>query len=583
MLRLQRRQWPLVLSAAALLGTLLLALPAAGAEKGRTVIGGVRLAHMSQVLAARYWAAHPELAPTGLGERLQQVTEAASGQAASLSLGQFLFAKPPVFNKDVFGLPQNEESVSACQSNPNIVLGGTNDFRGILDEQGNFTGWHFSNDGGRTLTNEGLLPAVPLLSDSETEIPSGGDPVDVVGNGCALYAASLAFDPVDPFSNRNGIAVYKSDPATLASCETEFPGNSNPACWPVRRLVAEGVGVAEPTEAAPGHFLDKEWMDVGVSGAAGEVVWVTYSDFALTGPEELDFTAEIFALRCTNDLVSCTSPIPISSDTDVQFSDVTIGPDGRVYVTWAKIEGELEEAPQIFTIKIRVAEPGSTVFGPEHTVFREELPIPFGGLLHANDLRIATYPKNDVAMVGGKPRVFVVWDACRFRPLDTICEEPEIKLVFSDDRGATWSDVIVLSQGGDNYFPSIASNDAASPTLAFTWFTNRRDLQFHNRQDVEFLAFDPATLRARARQLITGSPIPVLSSGNEPEADPILGGFFIGDYIEVAAVGDVGYVHYNANYRQVQLLEPLGVEGVPVPQQDNYLERVRLRSGFALP
>ena len=54
---------------------------------------------------------------------------------------------------------------------------------------------------------------------------------------------------------------------------------------------------------------------------------------------------------------------------------------------------------------------------------------------------------------------------------------------------------------------------------------------------------------------------------NETEADPFLGGFFVGDYIEVAQVKNRSYVGYNANYRQIPVL----FDGFPINQQDNYL------------
>jgi hypothetical protein len=551
----------------------------AGGEGNTEIAGGTKLASISQIAKLRA----PLFTPKDLTSRMARARTYA-GHAASggngNGNGNGNGDTRDVFNRDVFGLPQNEESVTACKTNTNIVLSGTNDYRGLIDPAGNFTGWHFSNNGGRSLTNEGLLPPVTLLSEPNREQPSGGDPIDVAGTrnaagtapGCAyLYAGGLAYNPGDPFGDANGIAVYRSTPEILATCPTEYPNSANPACWPTRRLVAEAA-------AGSNHFLDKPWFDVGVSGAAGEVVWVTYSDFALGG--EFGFTgAEIFAVRCDRNLVACTPPIPISvDDADVQFSDVTIAPDGRVYVTWAQIIGELPTDPafpdQTFVIKMRVAEPGSTIFGPEQVVHSEDRAIPFGGFMHANDWRVATYPKNDVAILNGQPRVFVVWDACQYRPLSFVCEEALIKLKYSDNQGASWSPVIELSRGGDNYFPSIVSNDDAKrPRLAFTWFTNRHDRTFHNAQDVEYLTLDPArpTSRGDVRRLT--------NSSNESEADPLLGGFFIGDYIEVFATGNRAWVAYNANYRSERLLGPFGVEGIPVPQQDNYLVRLGLGGG----
>jgi hypothetical protein len=46
--------------------------------------------------------------------------------------------------------------------------------RGLIDPEGNFTGWHFSTNGGRSVTNEGLLPPV---QEKGQAVESGGDPV----------------------------------------------------------------------------------------------------------------------------------------------------------------------------------------------------------------------------------------------------------------------------------------------------------------------------------------------------------------------------------------------------------------------
>jgi hypothetical protein len=550
----------------ALLGIGLLAVPAAGVPKERPALGEGLLLHVSQSVSLRYWAAHPEQAPPDVGARLAQVSERAEAAAQSRAGGVF----GDRFNADVTGLPQNEESITACRSNRGIVLGSTNDFRGLLDPEENFTGWHFSNNGGRSLTNEGLLPSVEGL-------PSGGDPVTIADDACHLYAASLAYDPATVPAGENGVAVYRSEPAILASCPG---GGSDPACWPTRRLVA--AGTPAPPGGGPNDFLDKEWLYVGESG--GEtIVWVTYSRFTIDPEAPLGFTsAEIEAVRCNATLSSCTDPIPISNDPvdgpdlDVQFSDVTVGEDGRTYVTWSEIIGELPGDPdcpnpdpegncpqQIFVHKLRVAEPGSTSFGPERVVYEEDLAIPFGGRLHANDFRIATYPKNEVATVRGEPRVFVTWDACRFVVLGLTCEESVIKLIYSDDLGATWSDPVVVSRRGDNYFPTISTDRGRSPQrLALAWFTNRFDRAFHNRQDVELLTVNARTVRASRLRRVTGR-------SNESEADPLLGGLFIGDYIETFTHARRIWVHYNANYRQVRLLG----EGVRVNQQDNFLAR----------
>jgi hypothetical protein len=557
------------------LAAAVVAVPAASVPHDNTRIPYQLIEHLSQGVVANYWVANPDQAPSRIRASLQAIADAPDRTNSSNSNFCASPANRDTFNCDVFGLPQNEESVSTCPTNTDLVLGGTNDYRGLIDPQGNFTGWHWSTDGGHTIRNEGLLPPVTLLSSAEREVPSGGDPVKFIAPGCdAVYAASLAYNPENPFGDANGIAVYKSTPEVLSTCEPFLAdGTTNPACWPVRRLVAESVA---------GEFLDKPWMFVGVQ-AGVRYVWVTYTTFDIDPNAPLGFTgAEIHAVRCDENLVTCLEPIPISEangpDLDTQFSDVTVGPDGRAYITWSEIVGELPDDPdcepappceQTFIHKLRVeTAPGTAVFGPERIVFVENRAIPFGGFLHANDFRIATYPKNDVVTVRGNPRIFVIWDACKVRLLGFSCEEPEIKLSYSDDEGVTWTGPIVLSNGGDNYFPTITADRAGGNGLAAAWFTNYYDNDFHNRQDVMATSINSLTGQARGLKRVT-------VSANETEADPLLGGFFIGDYIEAVLAKNRLYVHWNANYRKVPLLggflnapdQPV----IPVNQQDNYL------------
>jgi hypothetical protein len=528
----------------------LVAVPYAGAGPEPESSSSV-LSKLSAGPLTRQLIAHPEQAPAASREgfgRLRDLTARVRGATAR---GPSAAGSGPLqsqrFNADELGLPQNEESITACPSRPNLVLGGTNDYRGLLDPQENFTGWHFSTDGGRTLHNEGLLPAIDF--GGGTMVPSGGDPIDVASRTCALYAGSLNYDPVDLFPN--GVGLYKTSPHRLATC----PGGADPSCWPRRKVVAR---------AGNDHvFLDKPWIYVGKS-AGKTYVWAVYSKFLCpdAGCSGTYNSNSINAVRCDADLTNCTSPIRISGrQPSIQFGDVTIGPDGRTYITWEQ-DNDLAtnfEPPEHMRFWLRVAPPGSTNFGPARLVAREPLNLGIAPL-HANDFRVATYPKSDVKMVGGKPRVYVVWDGCRARPLGSVCEEPAVKLRYSDDSGVSWSGTKILSGGGDNYFPTISVNRGGH-NLAVAWFTNRYDPVFHNRQDVELATVSPNGSVDNRRRLTNPS--------NETEADPLLGGFFIGDYIEVYAHNNRALVHYNANYRSIKLLG----EGFPVPQQDNYLAR----------
>lgn len=530
----------------------LAAIPASGSASGLSPTQ-TAFSRVSGPVLQRYVLAHPGDAPEGMASHVKATRAALAAARTAPPAPAALGTARQRFNQDFLGLPQNEESVAACSEQGQFVLGGTNDYRGLVNPTGNFTGWHFSTDDGQSVANEGLLPSVAL---NGHQVPSGGDPVDVATGNCDLYAASLNYpldlDFTDLPAGTNGVTVYRSDPATLANC----PGGDAGRCWPVRRFVA--------TNRA-GHFLDKEWMHVGRSGPAGRVVWVTYTDFDQSADDPAGFSASIFAVRCDAALDRCTAPQRISGDDrDVQFSDVTIGPDGRTYVTWAQVIGEVNGGPERFVLKSRVAPSGSTDFGPTRVVHSEDSPLPFNGRLHADDFRSATVPKSTVSMVGGTAREWVVWDACAVRVLGgTICEEAQVKLRWSDDQGATWSPVSTVSLGADNYFPTIAA-DPSTGRVAVAYYTSRYDEVFHNAQDVELVTVGVGG------SVVTRTRVTPFS--NEPEADPVLGGSFIGDYFEVDVRAGQAYVHYNANHVSVPLLG----EGRPVPQQDNFLRRLPL-------
>jgi len=547
-------------------------VPRAVAVEGQHV-PDVYLEHLSQSVQIQYYIHHPRAAPAQFARGISHLDQAPSRTTASSKQYCGSNANKDVFNCDFVGLPQNEESIASCPTNDNLVLGSANDYDGLVFS-GNITGWYWSTDGGHSVAKSGFLPPVTLGSlANHPEVPSGGDPVSFVPGGCdSLYAASLAYETSTVPFGPNGVAVYKSTPAALSSCA----GFDDPTCWPVKRVVAESDGDV---------FNDKEWMFVGTQNGV-RYVWVTWSEFRNDETAPLGYNgAQIKAVRCDENVVTCTAAIPISqfgppsaeTDLDVQFSDVTVGPDGRTYITWAGIVGELPGAngqpgqPQTFVIRERTeTAPGSAVFGPVHTVYTETNAIPFGGFLHANDFRVATYPKSDVVTVDGSPRIFVIWDACKFRLLDTSCEEPEIKLSYSlDPNGTTWAPPTVVSNGADNYFPTISADRTyTTNNIAVAWYTSYYDVAFHNAQDVQATSIDAATGRSRGLKRLTGP------QSNETEADPLLGGVFIGDYIEGVLIKDRYFVHYNANYRRLQVLGFAGPpfsNGFPVNQQDNYL------------
>lgn len=476
-------------------------------------------------------------------------------------------SQPLAFNDDREGMPQAEESVTACRTRPEVVLGGSIDYRGVLRPVANLVGWHLSIDGGRSLAAEGFLPPIDV---DGMPVPSAADPVVAADGDCRLYAAAYNTDRTrlrTKAKGPSGIGLYRSDPTTLSSCGQ----GSDPACWPHKRLAA-----ASRQDGTRQVSLDKPWMDVGDSGKAGRVVWVAYIAFMSTA-DGGSLPSAIEAVRCDADLLHCSDPIPLSApDHNAQLPDLVIGPDGRTYVSWIEFDRAETTEPddlQLFgkqrgafalthTAKLRVAPAGSLEFGPERTVAVEDHPVPYNGVYPGNAFGAFTNPRLEVAALAGGVRIFHLTNRCGARPLRFVCEEPDVVLRSSDDDGATWSEGPDLAGPGDDILPAMAV-DPVDGRLAVAWYTSRRDPLFNHRYDVEVATIDAVRLRVTRRQIITPYP-------SDPDADPLNN--FLGHYFDIFAHHGTALVHYSASYRP----ERLRGEGVPVPQTDNFLGRVRL-------
>ena len=175
-----------------------------------------------------------------------------------------------------------------------------------------------------------------------------------------------------------------------------------------------------------------------------------------------------------------------------------------------------------------------------------------------------THAKSTMRIVGGAQKLFVTYEVCNPLLFGSICEEPSVRVASAPVVGTAIGAVstVTSSVAGDNYFPTIASEKGTTGTrILLAYYTNRFD-PFHHRQDIELVALNPATSAVLSRQRAT-------SLSSEPDADPLLGGTFIGDYIEVTGRNGVAFTHYNANRTLMKLL---GL-GALVPQQDSYLNR----------
>src|SRR4051794_19519783 len=106
----------------------LVAVPAGGEEGEDTHVPLPLLGPVSQSVANSYWSTRPAQAPP----QLSQLSDVRREPPARHRTSCTTEANRDVFNCDVFGLPQNEESMAGCGANDKLALQGTNDSRGLI-------------------------------------------------------------------------------------------------------------------------------------------------------------------------------------------------------------------------------------------------------------------------------------------------------------------------------------------------------------------------------------------------------------------------------------------------------------------
>src|SRR5713226_1444981 len=110
----RRRDW-LWRGAVLLAVASFVAVPARGAQTATP--GTAFLQRASQIVSLRYYLQHPDRAPITMQGGIRAALDYAARLNSAHARGVTLPAAPPFgdrFNHDVFGLPQDEESVARC-------------------------------------------------------------------------------------------------------------------------------------------------------------------------------------------------------------------------------------------------------------------------------------------------------------------------------------------------------------------------------------------------------------------------------------------------------------------------------------
>ncbi len=534
------------------------------------------------------WPALPPLPP---GQQVRSIkgrlgstigsTSSITGPITSTPCGTSTGSFFDNFEPAAGAVPQNEESIdfernriSTLSGLRDLVVMGANDFRGVFGPLDGVTGFYVQR-GVALCTDdfEGALPKVPDPHNPGFFIFGGGDPV--VRADPARDAIFLADIRVSGFTTAIGVArTTGANLTSILTCPGGLEANSAipgaASCWPTHTLV----------NALPNPFIqffqDKPALavDERLSGTGAGDVYVAGTEFDLAG---FLSTSRIWLAACTNSLSACSSPILMgdASDTDTQFSDVRVRQDGRVTLSYINVVPgtALGQAFQIKYVECaQSGAPNSPACAPPTLLTTETQPLPFGGVLDAEDHRIATYPKHDhrvnTAVAGMPTETYLVWDRCKTASFFGTCVDADILMMVRNNTTGVWSATLPFNTGTDDqYFPWVHA-DRAQNVINVIYYDNGGDsLGFQHRDVVRVGQIFPCAITpCGVTQTAT-----IQSSRNEPAGDPILGGVFFGDYIGVASRGSSAaagsstlHAGYTANFFLGSYFGNLA------PQQDNF-------------
>jgi hypothetical protein len=369
-----------------------------------------------------------------------------SPKAMTTDAAIMAFPSAPIYNvqssvlSPTTSTPAAEEHVAINPLNNCVWVEAISDFsiRGTF----NTTKYAITYDFGETW-QEGFMPVNgtasggKLLSSDGQQWDANSDPVvafDRLGN---VYITSLYFNGS---GKKNGIYIAK-----------KAVGTSGPLTFSSTDILPVITNLSNPIQESE----DKEWMAVDNSTGTSTFknrVYISWSRFNATGPGN----SRIMITWSSDQAATWSAPLqisPASQNGAVQGSQVAVGPDGTVYVTWdtAFVGGH-----QMYFSK-------STNGGVAWTTPIAITPL-FNDITFTAPYRYDSFPSLAVGPVNGE--LYVVYP-------DQPTANSTIKFIRSTNGGTTWSTPVVLNDvsSGQRLMPSITADDQNN--LHVCWFDTR--------------------------------------------------------------------------------------------------------------
>jgi len=372
------------------------------------------------------------------------------------------------------GQPSNESPLAVSPLSAQKFLSGANDYN-----CSNIQGFYASTDGGATWTH--------------TCSPGSG------GQG----------DPVVGY-DRLGNA---------------FAGGIQSGSFKIFKSTNDGMTWGPPvTVTGPllGYLADKPWMEIDTKPTSPHVnnIYFSGTQFSFSSDSEISVSVSSDAgAHWTTKAVDTTQHFPTFVD---QFSDLAIGDDGTVYVTWIRCpaNGPAGDCGNTTTnVMFSKSTDGGSTWSTAVSAFTTKLApdacfCAFYGSLPNTSERVSNIPSVEAVGSGATAHIYVTyynWTGSKL----------QVMLRTSLDGGATWSaGTIVSNASNDQFFPWVSASKGGGRVFV-SWLDRRNDPSNLKYQPMAATSSNQGTNFGAAKALSSAMSNP-LNDG--------FGGSFMGDY-----------------------------------------------------